>query len=164
MHSPYWIRDINMSRCQTLITVLLSFSRGLLLVWKLSVHFHSKRILDCCYCFSVVGRKTSSNCTICTDRHSSECIWHKFVLALKKSSSLSPRNLNNRPVIQLCVYKVWAMWLFIVLTVTVWTIEVCIQYVQTFLFQHCLWILPIDSQSKRWHYEACYRGITLPLE
>jgi len=23
MHSPHWIRDINMSRCQTLITVLL---------------------------------------------------------------------------------------------------------------------------------------------
>jgi hypothetical protein len=119
MHSPQWIRDINMSRCQTLITVLPSFSRGILLVWKLSFHFHSKRILDCCYCFSVGGRETRSNCSMYIDRHSSGCIWHKFSLKLKESSSLSPCKLNNRYVIQLCVCKVWAIWLFIVLIVTV---------------------------------------------
>jgi hypothetical protein len=106
MHSPQWIRDIKMSSGQTIITVLPSFSRGILLVWNLSVHFHSEIIHDRCYCFCVGGRKTRSYCSLCIHRHSSGCIWHKFALKLKESSSLSPCNLNNRPVIQLCAYKV----------------------------------------------------------
>jgi hypothetical protein len=163
MHSPHWIRHINMSRCQTLITVLPSFSRDILLVWKLSVHFHSKRLLDCCYCFSVGDRKTRSNCSISIDRHSSGCIWHKFPFKWEESSSLSFYNLNKRHLTQLCACKS-GLWLFIVLIITVWSVKVCIQHAQTFLFQHCLWILPIDSQSKRWHYKACYRAFTLPLE